>query len=125
MQHAVTGYTQIQPQIAAMAQLLGSGQTSALLDSIERDKLLPFVGGDSASLLGQPHVQLVGSPYGIEMVNGGPFLGTAAHLKPRDRVGMVYQAGDYGGNALTGARYAAKRPGSKSSNRPSSAPTPT
>ncbi|GAA5020204.1 hypothetical protein GCM10025734_74220 [Kitasatospora paranensis] len=49
VQKAVGAYAEIQPQIAAMAQLLGSGQTTALLDTIEKDKLLTFVGGNSAS----------------------------------------------------------------------------
>lgn len=111
VQKAVGAYTEIQPQIAAMAQLLGSGQTAALLDTIEKDKLLTFVGGNSASLLGHPHVQLVGTTYGIESVNGTDFLVKAAKLAPGDKVGIVYQDGDFGGNSLKGARFAAKKAG--------------
>ncbi|RFC70672.1 ABC transporter substrate-binding protein [Streptomyces sp. AcE210] len=111
VQKAVASYAEIQPRIAAMGQLLGSGQSAALLDSVERDKLLSFVGGNSASLLGHPHVQLIGTTYGIEMVNGMGFLVKAAKLAKGDKVGMVYQDGDYGGNAAAGARFAAKKAG--------------
>ncbi|MFC9386981.1 ABC transporter substrate-binding protein [Streptomyces venezuelae] len=111
VQKAVGAFTEVQPQIAAMAQLLGSGQTAALLDTIERNSLLTLVGGNSASLLGHPHVQLVGTTYGIELVNGMDFLVKKARLKPGDKVGLVYQDGDYGTNAATGARYAAEKAG--------------
>ncbi|GAA2120839.1 ABC transporter substrate-binding protein [Kitasatospora saccharophila] len=111
VQKAVAAYAEIQPQVAAMGQLLGSGQTAALLDSLEKDRLLALVGGNSASLLGNAHAQLIGTTYGIEMVNGLEFLAKAAKLAPGDKVGMVYQDGDYGGNALVGARFAAGKAG--------------
>ncbi|MFE1906139.1 ABC transporter substrate-binding protein [Streptomyces gardneri] len=111
VQKAVAAYSEIQPQIAAMGQLLGSAQTSALLDTIEKDELLTLIGGNSASVLGHEHAQLIGATYGIEMVNGMDFLVKTAKLTSGNKVGMVYQDGEYGGNALAGARFAAKKAG--------------
>ncbi|MFE1322404.1 ABC transporter substrate-binding protein [Kitasatospora phosalacinea] len=111
VQKAVAGYTEIQPRIAAVAQLLGSPQTTALLDSVERDGLLTLVGGNSASLLGHPHVRLVATTYGVEMVNGVDFLVGRAALAAGDKVGLVYQEGDYGADAAAGARFAARKAG--------------
>ncbi|MEV0575012.1 ABC transporter substrate-binding protein [Streptomyces sp. NPDC050392] len=111
VQKAVSAYAEIEPQIAALGQLSGSGQTAALLDGIEKDKLQSIQIGASGTVLGKPHLRLMASTYDIDMVNGVGFLVKAAKLKKGDKVGHVYIEGEYGGNAAEGARFAAKKAG--------------
>ncbi|GAA5020201.1 hypothetical protein GCM10025734_74210 [Kitasatospora paranensis] len=56
-------------------------------------------------------MQLVGTTYGIEMVNGIDFLVRTAKLAPGDKVGIVHQDGDFGANSLAGARFATQKAG--------------
>ncbi|MCF2533865.1 ABC transporter substrate-binding protein [Yinghuangia soli] len=111
VQKAVAAYAEIQPNVAAFAQILGSAQTSALVDSIERDKVMTLIGGNPAAMLGHRHLQLINPTYDIEMINGVDFLVTKAGLKPGDKIGVVFQDGDYGSNAAEGVRFAAKKAG--------------
>ncbi|MFE7243011.1 ABC transporter substrate-binding protein [Streptomyces sp. NPDC057580] len=113
VQKAVAGYAEIQPRVAALGQLLGSGQTAALLDSIERDKMLTMVGGNSAANLGRQHVQVMNTTYDLDMINGLDFLVKTAGLKAGDKIGLIHQPGEYGDNAAEGARFAAKKAGLK------------
>lgn len=111
VQKAVASYAEIEPDIAAITQLAGSAQTAALVDGIERDKVLTLPLGTSGTLLGKPQLRLVGTTYDIGMVNGVDFLVKAAKLKAGDKLGQVYMEGEYGGNAAEGARFAAKKAG--------------
>ncbi|SEL79646.1 ABC transporter substrate-binding protein [Streptacidiphilus jiangxiensis] len=111
VQKAVSLYTEMEPQIAAMGQLVGSPETDALVDQIERDQLLTLPPGPASALLGHPHVQVVGATYDITMVNGLDFLAKAAKLASGDKVGVVYQPGEYGADVLAAARFVAQKNG--------------
>lgn len=111
VQKAVSLYTEMQPQIAAMGQLVGSPETDALLDTVERDKLLTLPPGPSSSLLGHPHVQVVGATYDITMVNGLDYLAKAGVLGSGAKVGVVYQPGEYGSDVLAAAKFVAAKQG--------------
>ncbi len=77
-QRAVAAYNEIEPKIAGISQLLGTAPTAALVDSIEQDQMMTMVGGFSADLLGHQHLQIPGSTYDIDMINGLNFLAKAA-----------------------------------------------
>ncbi|MGW4029195.1 ABC transporter substrate-binding protein [Streptomyces sp. NPDC004838] len=111
VQKAVAAYAEVQPQVAALGQLLGSGQTAALLDSIERDKLLTLVGGNSGSNLGYEYVQVMNTTYDLDMINGVDWLAKTNGLKSGDKVGLIHQPGEFGENAAEGARFAAEKAG--------------
>lgn len=111
VQKAVAAYAEVQPQVAALGSLLGSAQTAALLDSIERDELVTMVGGNAASNLGHKHVQVMSTTYDLDMINGVDWLVKAHGLKPGDTVGLIHQPGEYGENAADGVRFAAKKAG--------------
>ncbi|WP_405904112.1 ABC transporter substrate-binding protein [Streptomyces sp. NBC_00656] len=112
VQKAVAAYAEIQPEIAALTQMVGSSQTAALLDSFEKDKVLTIPLGSSAALLGRPHVRLIGSTYAIDAVNGMSFIVGKAKLKKGDKVGAVHLEGE-AGNAFEGYRFAAEKSGLK------------
>ncbi|NJP51891.1 ABC transporter substrate-binding protein [Streptomyces sp. SBST2-5] len=111
VQKAVTAYADISADIVAMPQVIGSPVVSALLDDIERDKVLTFPQAWAASLLGKDSVQVIGTTYDIDMIAAVDFLTRTKGLKKGDRIGHVYFEGDYGANALEGSTWAAKKAG--------------
>ncbi|MEV6108352.1 ABC transporter substrate-binding protein [Streptomyces sp. NPDC051940] len=111
VQKAVAGYAELKDKVAAMPMLVGSAQTAALMDSLEKDKMLTFAGSFSSTLLGHNALQVVGTTYAVDMVNGLPYLVETAGLKAGDKVGVVYVDGEYGGDALKGLKYAAEKAG--------------
>lgn len=113
VQKAVTAYADIAPDVVALPQVIGSPVVAALLDDIERDKLLTFPQAWAASLLGKAPVQVLGTTYDVDMIGAVDFLTRTKGMKKGDTVGHVYFEGDYGANALEGSTWAAKRAGLK------------
>ncbi|GAB2859883.1 ABC transporter substrate-binding protein [Streptomyces deserti] len=113
VQKAVTAYADISPDVVALPQVIGSPVVAALLDDIERDKVLTFPQAWAASLLGKDPVQVLGTTYDLDMIAAVGFLTRAKGLKKGDTIGHVYFEGDYGANALEGSTWAAKRAGLK------------
>ncbi len=113
VQKAVTAYADIAPDVVALPQVIGSPVVAALLDDIERDKMLTFPQAWAASLLGKDAVQVLGTTYDVDMIAAVDFLTRAKGLKKGDTIGHVYFEGDYGANALEGSTWAAERAGMK------------
>ncbi|MFH9060372.1 ABC transporter substrate-binding protein [Streptomyces coeruleorubidus] len=113
VQKAVTAYADISSDVVALPQVIGSPVMAALLDDIERDKLLTFPQAWAASLLGRDSVQVLGTTYDIDMIAGVDFLTRTKGLDKGDTIGHVYFEGDYGANALEGSKWAAKKAGLK------------
>ncbi|AXK37734.1 ABC transporter substrate-binding protein [Streptomyces armeniacus] len=111
VQKAVSAYTQLSPDIVAVPQVIGSPMVAALLDEVERDKILTFPQAWSASLLGNEAVQVLGTTYDIDMMSAVDFLKRRQGLGKGDKIGHVYFEGDYGSNALEGSRHAAREAG--------------
>ncbi|MGX1542538.1 ABC transporter substrate-binding protein [Streptomyces adustus] len=111
VQKAVAAYTEISPNVLALPQVIGSPVVAALLDDIERDRLLTFPQAWAASLLGKDAVQVLGTTYDLDMVRAVDFLTRTQGVKKGDRIGHVYFEGDYGGNALEGSTWAAGKAG--------------
>ncbi|MEU3146298.1 MULTISPECIES: ABC transporter substrate-binding protein [unclassified Streptomyces] len=113
VQKAVTAYADIAPDVVALPQVIGSPVVSALLDDVERDKVLTFPQAWAASLLGKDAVQVLGTTYDIDMIAAVDFLTRTKGVKKGDTIGHVYFEGDYGANALEGSTWAAKQAGLK------------
>ncbi|WP_437075419.1 ABC transporter substrate-binding protein [Streptomyces sp. enrichment culture] len=113
VQKAVTAYADISPDVVALPQVIGSPVVAALLDDLERDKMLTFPQAWAASLLGKESVQVVGTTYDLDMIAAVDFLTRTKGLKKGDSIGHVYFEGDYGANALEGSEWAAERAGLK------------
>jgi ABC-type branched-subunit amino acid transport system substrate-binding protein len=111
VQKAVAAYTEIGPKVAAFVQVVGSPEVTALLDDFKRDQVLTFPQAWASTLLGRPEIQVVGPTYDIDMVNGVDFLVRTAKLARGDKVGHIYFQGEYGENALAGAKFAAEKAG--------------
>ncbi|EMF28060.1 ABC transporter substrate-binding protein [Streptomyces pseudogriseolus] len=113
VQKAVTAYADIAPDVVALPQVIGSPVVAALLDDVERDKMLTFPQAWAASLLGKDAVQVLGTTYDVDMIAAVDFLTRTKGLKKGDTIGHVYFEGDYGANALEGSTWAAERAGMK------------
>ncbi|WP_073947812.1 ABC transporter substrate-binding protein [Streptomyces kebangsaanensis] len=113
VQKAVTAYADIAPDVVALPQVIGSPVVAALLDDIERDRMLTFPQAWAASLLGKDAVQVLGTTYDVDMIAAVDFLTRAKGLRKGDTIGHVYFEGDYGANALEGSTWAARKAGLK------------
>ncbi|MFJ7295874.1 ABC transporter substrate-binding protein [Streptomyces collinus] len=113
VQKAVTAYADLSQDVVALPQVIGSPVMAALLDDIERDKVLTFPQAWAASLLDRDAVQVLGTTYDIDMIAAVDFLTRTKGLAKGDTIGHVHFEGDYGANALEGSRWAAKKAGLK------------
>lgn len=109
VQKAVSAFTETEPKVAAVSQMVGSPVVSSLSQELESKHLLTFPMAWASTLLGREYVQVVGSTYDIDMINGVDHVVRTAKLKAGDKIGHVYFEGEYGENALAGATYAAKK----------------
>ncbi|WP_248958995.1 ABC transporter substrate-binding protein [Sphaerisporangium perillae] len=110
-QKAVAAYTEIAPKSAAIPQFIGSPMVTALKQRIETDKMLTLPMAWATSLLGSPSIQVTGTTYDIDMINGVDFLTKEKGIKSGDKIGHLYFEGDYGQSALNGSKYAAGKLG--------------
>jgi ABC-type branched-subunit amino acid transport system substrate-binding protein len=110
-QNAATHYADMQPNVLAFDELLGSPMIDALRPNIDRDNVLTMAVSFSSSLLDSPNIVVTGATYDIEMINAIEWLLDEGRIAQGDTVGHIYLEGDYGENALAGAEYAADQLG--------------
>jgi ABC-type branched-subunit amino acid transport system substrate-binding protein len=110
-QKAVSLYRSMSPNIVALQQVLGGPTSAAVLPLAQQDSV--YVGGVgwASSALQYENNQLPGASYSIEAANGIDYLVDKLGLAKGDKVGVVYFVGDYGSDALAGAKYAADKRG--------------
>jgi ABC-type branched-subunit amino acid transport system substrate-binding protein len=110
-QKGVSLYREIEPNVLALQQLLGSPVAAALLPSIQKDGVLTALAAWPSQLTANPNILVSGATYDIEAINGIDYLVDQGKLKRGDKLGHVYFEGEYGENALQGSQYAAERQG--------------
>jgi ABC-type branched-subunit amino acid transport system substrate-binding protein len=110
-QKGVSLYREIEPNVLALQQLLGSPVAAALLPSIQHDGLLTALAAWPSSLTANPNILVAGATYDIEAINGIDYLVSKGMLKRGDKLGHVYFEGEYGENALEGSKYDAQKQG--------------
>jgi ABC-type branched-subunit amino acid transport system substrate-binding protein len=110
-QKAVSLYRDMSTRVAAMSPVLGSPILTALKSSFDTDGMLVSAAAWTSEVLPDPNFQITGATYDLETINAVDWLTRAKGLKRGDAVGIVYFEGDYGGNALKGARFAAGKLG--------------
>jgi ABC-type branched-subunit amino acid transport system substrate-binding protein len=110
-QRAVALYRQGAGDWLAIQSVLGSSVISALEPSIKQDKILTGSAAWSSEALSNEYLQLTGTTYDVDMINGIDFLMREKGVKSGDKIGHVYFEGDYGENALRGSKFAAEKAG--------------
>jgi len=110
-QRAAALYRGMSGDILALQTVLGSPVIAALRPTIDQDKILTGFAGWSSAVLSDPHIQLVGTTYDLEMINGLDFLMREKGIKSGDKIGHVYFVGDFGESALKGSEHVAEQKG--------------
>ena len=112
-QKAVTLYRDMEPNVASLQQLLGSPITVALLPQLQRNSMLAQLSAWPPSLLKAEQIEITGTTYDIEAINGIDWMVQNKGLKSGDKIGDLYFEGDYGEGGLIGVKYAAQKHGLK------------
>ncbi len=107
VQRAVQLYNQVAPNVLGLTQLIGSPMTTALLDQITADEMVTAPASWASTLLENPYILMGGTTYDLEMINGVQWMVDQGMIAAGDTVGHIYLEGEYGGNGLLGAQYAA------------------
>jgi ABC-type branched-subunit amino acid transport system substrate-binding protein len=110
-QNATSLYADMQPDVLAFAELLGSPMIAALLPAIGQDTVPTMAVSWSSNLLDSPYIVIAGTTYDLEMINVVQWLLDEGRIAEGDTIGHIYLEGDYGENALAGAQYAAEELG--------------
>jgi ABC-type branched-subunit amino acid transport system substrate-binding protein len=110
-QKAVTLYRSMAPDVIALQQVLGGPTSSAVLPLAEQDEV--YVGGVgwAGSALAYENNQLPGASNAIQAANAIDYMVDELGVAEGSSIGVVYFAGDYGGDSLAGAEHAAEERG--------------
>lgn len=108
---AVPLYAEIKDQVLALQHVVGSPINTKLQTSYAEDAMTAFPVSWASSLLKNPYIVMVGATYDVEMINGIDWLTKAKGLKAGDKIGHIYQEGEYGANGYKGSKYAADKLG--------------
>ncbi|MFI6099806.1 ABC transporter substrate-binding protein [Lentzea sp. NPDC051213] len=105
VQKALDAYFDLEPQILGLLELAGTPMTAAIEPDIMQTRTLTAPVAWSASLLGNPHMMVVGTTYDLDVINGLDHYKRRGVIKDGDTVGHVYVQGSYGDNAVEGSRF--------------------
>lgn len=108
---AVPLYADIKDQILALQHVVGSPINAKLQATYAQDSMTTFPVSWASSLLKNPYIAMVGATYDVEMINGIDWLVKAKGLKAGDKIGHIYQEGEYGANGYAGSKYASQQLG--------------
>ncbi|MDX6662902.1 MAG: hypothetical protein QOG09_1004, partial [Solirubrobacterales bacterium] len=96
VQKAVSLYRDVEPDVAAISQVVGSPIIAALLPTFERDNMLAVAAAWPPAFLDAKSVAIIGASYDIEAINGIEWLIENKGLKDGESIGDLYFEGDFG-----------------------------
>jgi ABC-type branched-subunit amino acid transport system substrate-binding protein len=111
VQKSVSLYRDLEPDVAAVSQIVGSPAIAALLPTFEEDSMLALAAAWPPAFLDAEPVGIIGATYDIEAINGIEWLMENKGLKKGDKIGDLYFEGDFGEGGLIGVKYAAEKLG--------------
>jgi ABC-type branched-subunit amino acid transport system substrate-binding protein len=111
VQTAVSAFSELEPNVLAFTQLLGSPQVNALKGEIEAKSIPTFIASWSSDFLGSDPIALTGTIYPYDIINGLSVLEEEGVISSGSKVGHVHLPGDFGENALKGSKFYAERQG--------------
>ncbi len=123
VQKALDGYFELEPQVLGFIDVAGQPMTAAIEPDLMQTRALTVPGSWSASLLGNPHMMIVGTTYDLDVINGLDHYKRKGRLAAGDVVGHIHLRGSFGDNALEGTRFAADSWGMKVADQPISETT--
>jgi ABC-type branched-subunit amino acid transport system substrate-binding protein len=111
VQKAVSLYRDVEPDVAAVSQLVGSPIIAALLPTLEKDSMLTMAAAWPPAFLDAEPIGIVGATYDIEAINGIEWMMENKGLKEGDKIGDLYFEGDFGEGGLIGVKHIAEQKG--------------
>jgi ABC-type branched-subunit amino acid transport system substrate-binding protein len=113
VQKALDGYFELEPQVLGFIDVTGQPMTVAIEPDLMQTRALTVPGSWAASLLGNPHMMIVGTTYDLDIINGLDHYKRQGALATGDTIGHVHLRGSFGDNALEGSRFVAENYGMK------------
>jgi ABC-type branched-subunit amino acid transport system substrate-binding protein len=113
----VTLFQAMEPNILAMAQILGSPQQAAVQPAVAAAGVTAMLGGWSSTALvtaANPNNKfyvLSGTTYPIDIINGLSWLQDSGKIKKGDNLGYLNVPGGFGGDAFAGGKFFAEKAG--------------
>jgi ABC-type branched-subunit amino acid transport system substrate-binding protein len=108
VQKALDGYFELEPQVLGFIDVVGQPMTAAIEPDLMQTRALTVPVSWAASLLGNPHMMVVGTTYDLDIINGLDHYKRKGLLAAGDTVGHVHLRGSFGDNALEGSRFVAE-----------------
>ena len=105
-QTEVQQFNGIAPNVAFIAQSLGSPTTKAIQPLASQQKMLIGAAAQDSALVNDPVMAVIGTPYAIDIANGVDYI--VHHKNKNARIGIVYQDDEYGQDGLRGYTAALK-----------------
>ncbi|MEV6236457.1 ABC transporter substrate-binding protein [Lentzea sp. NPDC051838] len=105
VQKALDAYFDLEPQVLGLLELAGTPMTAAIEPDIMQTRTLTAPASWAASLLGNPHMMIVGTTYDLDVINGLDHYKRRGVIKEGDTIGHIYVQGSYGDNAVEGSRF--------------------
>ena len=111
VQTAVSAFSEVEPNVLAFTQLLGSPQLSALKAEIESKSIPTFPASWASVFLGSDPIIITGTTYFNDIINGLSVFEEEGIISSGSKVGHVYVPGDFGENGLKASQYYAEQQG--------------
>ncbi|SDG46463.1 ABC-type branched-chain amino acid transport system, substrate-binding protein [Lentzea fradiae] len=105
VQKALDGYFELEPQVLGLLEVAGAPMTAAIEPDIMQTRTLTAPASWSASLLGNPHMMIVGTTYDLDVINALDHYKRRGVIAEGDTVGHLYVQNNYGENAVEGSRF--------------------
>ena len=113
VEKALAGYFELEPQVLGFIDVTGQPMTAAIEPDLMQTRALTVPASWAASLLGNPHMMVVGTTYDLDIINGLDYYKRKGALNTGDTIGHLHLRGSFGDNALEGSRFVAENWGMK------------
>ncbi len=104
---ALDGYFELEPRVLGFIDVAGAPMTAAIAPDLMQTRAVVAPASWSSSLLGNPHMMIVGTTYDLDVINGLDHLRREGAFRGGDTIGHVYVDSDYGRTGLEGSTFAA------------------
>jgi ABC-type branched-subunit amino acid transport system substrate-binding protein len=100
-QTQVQEFNRIAGDVAFVAQSLGSPTTKAIQPLADQQKMLIGAATQDSAFVTDPAMAVVGTPYAIDIANALDYI-VKQKDQPSAKIGIIYQADEYGQDGLRG-----------------------
>ncbi|WP_433271850.1 ABC transporter substrate-binding protein [Actinosynnema sp. CS-041913] len=106
---ALEGYFELEPRVLGFIDVTGAPMTAAIAPDLMQTRAVAAPASWSASLLGNPHMMIVGTTYDLDVINGLDHLRREGVFQDGDTIGHIHVDSDYGRNGVEGSTFAARQ----------------